>query len=239
MYLHNHARLYKKTGNNPTKNVITANKIRQFVIGDRDETPQRVGISILKESHKPTLNIPNPIELRDESIYIDALGQLQTGPKYANEYHHLITAILIKLFMPPLEDPAIEVEINEGLKRVDIAMTNHAQTGSFIILSPTIFMFRLFLQSVKTIKQKQEIKKQISSGRFSPKRGKFGILVYRESKKENEENLLKRCQKLVVDKDEYIIPLNDEDIIYMLNCKLEEEDIDKYMDEKMQKLMLS
>jgi hypothetical protein len=52
------------------------------------------------------------------------------------------------------------------------------------------------------------------------------------------KRLWDRCTDLVKDKEEYILPLNDDDIILMLNLKLENEEIDEYLDNKMQRLLL-
>jgi hypothetical protein len=47
-----------------------------------------------------------------------------------------------------------------------------------------------------------------------------------------------RCTDLLKDKEEYILPLDDNDIILMLNMKLENEEIDEYLDNKMRRLIL-
>jgi hypothetical protein len=72
------------------------------------EAPKRMGVQVLKSIDNPTINIPNPTELREESLYQRALKNLPTGAEYATDYHHLISAILIKLLMPPLENPIVE-----------------------------------------------------------------------------------------------------------------------------------
>src|SRR5947209_4656739 len=101
-----HARLYRKVGD--IKNTLDAAKIRKSVSGDIVyEAPKRMGVQVLKSIDAPKINIPNPIQLREESLYMKALKNLPTGGEYA-EYHHLISAILIKLLMPPLENPIVE-----------------------------------------------------------------------------------------------------------------------------------
>jgi hypothetical protein len=95
------------------------------------EDKKEVGVRKLKESEISKINIPNPDELRDETTYIHALRNLQTGPRKASEYHNLIAAILLKLFMPPLKRYKIETEVNEGRRRIDITMPNTAESGFF------------------------------------------------------------------------------------------------------------
>jgi SAM-dependent methyltransferase len=129
---HNQARLYAKAGYNPTKEILTAEKIRQYVKGDtRLEEPKDTDIKIWYDHESPSINVPNPEELSDEAIYIEALQKTPSGKKYATAYHNLMAAILIKLFMPPLTNPRIEQQIDSQLKRIDLVMTNPSNSGFF------------------------------------------------------------------------------------------------------------
>jgi SAM-dependent methyltransferase len=234
---HNRARLYGLSGNNPLKDIVTAEKIRKYVKGDESRSHEKVGVSILKESDKSSLNAPNPIELSNESFYIDSLSQLPTGRAYDTEYQNLVAAILIKLFMPPLKNPKLEYVGSGGTKRIDIVMSNTQEPGFFAGLStrfnvPAPYIF-IECKNYSSDISNPEIDQL--AGRFTKQGGQFGMLVYRKA---SEELLLKRCQEKLKS-DQYIVTLNDDDIIRMLKYRLDHEDLEEFMDEKMQRLLLS
>jgi hypothetical protein len=169
-------------------------------------------------------------------LYEDALRRLPKGVKYATDYHNLMTAILIKLFIPPLKTYKIESEINEGRKRIDLVFTNNPETGFFgrLITQHNIHAPYIIIECKNyNIEIHNEQLDQLI-GRFSDTRGKFGILTYREA--EDEDELLKRCKDALGD-SKYIITLNDEDIMTMLNYRLAGDEVDQLMEEKMQRLI--
>ena len=67
------------------------------------------------------------------------------------------------------------------------------------------------------------------SGRFSPARGKFGIMLARQF--DNRELFIKRCQDTLKDDRGLVIPIVDEDIIKMLTLieNSEREKIEQYL----------
>jgi hypothetical protein len=235
---HNIARTYHISGTNPLKNTLNAEKVRKYVVGDENRSHEKVGVSILKESDKPIINIPNPLELCEEQFYIDALTRLPAGREYDIEYQNLICAILIKLFMPPLKNPKLEYPLSDGIKRVDIIMSNPQEHGFFGGLSKRFDVTApyIFIECKNYSSDLSNPEVDQLTGRFTKKGGRFGILVYRRIG--DESMLLKRCQRCL-DNDEYVVTLNDNDIIKMLKYKIHGENIDEYMDEKMQQLLLS
>lgn len=100
--------------------------------------PKKSGIKILKNLKTKDIILPNPEELEPETLYINALSNLPIGPDYATNYHSLIAAIFIRLFVPPLQNPKIEEEIYGGTKRVDIRLTNNSKIGFFNWLKDSI-----------------------------------------------------------------------------------------------------
>ena len=234
---HNRARLYAMAGNNPLIGIVNAQKIRQYARGDESRAHEKVGVSILKDSDKPNVNVPNPIELSDESFYLDSLIALPVGRGFDTEYQNLTCAILIKLFMPPLKNPKLEYPLNEGLKRVDMVMSNQAEHGFFAglpkrfgVSAPYIFIECKNYDSDVSNPQVIHLLADLRRTEY-----KFGILLYRNAG--DEKALLKRCQHFL-DSNGYIITLNDKDIIHMLKCRMHNVDLDEYMDEKMQQLLL-
>jgi hypothetical protein len=201
------------------------------------EPRKETGIRILTDKDNPQLNEPYPDETKIEEIYMDALRNVPPGEEHAHEYHHIMAAILTRLFVPPLSNPKVEHKIVDELKRVDIVMTNHAASGFFYSLSASYKVYAPFTfiecKNYETEIGNPEVDQL--SGRLNETRGQFGILTYRKCK--DRHKLLKRCQDFGK-KGERIIALDDDDIIYMLRTRLDGEDIDEYLDEKMQELLL-
>ena len=75
-------------------------------------------------------------------------------------------------------------------------------------------------------------------GRFSPTRGKFGILLCRSI--ENKQQLIKRCKDVFHDHQSFIIVLDDSDIITLLKYRdnNEEIEIDDFMQKKLDELIM-
>lgn len=143
------------------------------------EEPKEAGIRFLKQQDNPQINDPNSYDVRTERIYSDALTSIPAGRgKNAHAYHHLMTAIIIKLFMPPLHSPSIETEIEGEQQRIDIVTTNHAERGFFYHISESYdihapFVFVECKNYLPATKIANEEVFQLS-GRFSEKRGRFG-----------------------------------------------------------------
>jgi hypothetical protein len=232
---HNIARLYRKVGQNPIANVLNQAEIRKYVTGDKDfGSPTSIGPRIMKQD--VILNIPIPEELRDEAIYINALKRLSPGTNYATKYHNLITAIAIKLFIPPLENPKIEYEVNGNDERIDLVMNNHASSGFFtdIVEKHRIHAPYIIIECKNHGKKVGNPSLAQIADRFSSSRGHFGLLIYRHSA--DEKNLFEKCINRRKDKGDYIIPLSDDDLIEMLTLKIQDENVDELLNDKLQSL---
>jgi hypothetical protein len=91
--------------------------------------------------------LPNPKEFSIEKLCVERLSNLGLGGDYATEFHRLTELILTRVFQNNLRKFQIELEINEGTKRVDIVCRNSATDGFFRRLdshyhipSPNIFI---------------------------------------------------------------------------------------------------
>lgn len=75
-------------------------------------------------------------------------------------------------------------------------------------------------------------------GRFSDKRGNFGIIICR--KIDDKEDMLKRCKDVVNDRRGLILVLDDDDIVNLLQLKGEEkeQEIDDYFNNIVRKILL-
>lgn len=150
------------------------------------------------------------------NFLISRLSEIKAGAKSATIYHRTIVGIMELLFYPNLCTPVIEQEIHEGRKRIDIIFDNCAETGFFYRLSATHDIPCSFI-AVECKNYSRDVANpeldQIS-GRFSPNRGKVGMIACRTI--DNMDLFLKRCSDTYKDQRGLIIPLVDNDFINLL-----------------------
>lgn len=171
---------------------------------------------------------------------ISKLKEIPSGKKHANEYHDLIMGILELIFYPSLCSPTKEVNIHDGRKRIDITFDNCAETGFFFRLGNTHGIPSQFVV-IECKNYSEDVKNEELdqlSGRFSPVRGKFGILTCRSL--DNEKLCFKRCNDAYTDNRGLIIPIVDNDLIEILLKIIEndEDSWDKIIQEKFHMVVL-
>ncbi|WP_405447696.1 hypothetical protein OG350_15545 [Streptomyces achromogenes] len=147
----------------------------------------------------------------DFNALLKTILDIPTGLDNATAYHKATEALLTALFYPHLIMPEMEEELHSGRKRVDISYTNNAKDGFFNFLVrhkiPAKYIFiecKNYGADVKNPELDQ------LSGRFSPLRGKFGILACR--KFQDKRLFLQRCRDTALDRRGFIVPLDDEDL---------------------------
>ena len=151
---------------------------------------------------------------------VSKLRSIPKGTASAGAYHTLMIGILEFIFYPNLINPVKEQPINDARKRIDICVDNAAPSEGFFhrlqhahnIPCPYIFVeCKNYSNDVANPELDQMV------GRFSPNRGKFGIITCRDIN--NEPLFLKRCSDSFTSQHGLIIPLTDNDIISILEQK--------------------
>ncbi len=147
---------------------------------------------------------------------IATLAKIPTGRRAANDYHHLMTGILTYLFYPDLISPVLELEINDGRKRIDLSFQNSAETGFFKDRKDDPFT-----QSREVVIECKNYGDDISNpeidqmaGRLDPRRGRFGMVTCRSIDK--PDALAKRLTDVFQAQNGIIFCLTDADIAVLL-----------------------
>lgn len=133
-----------------------------------------------------------------------------TGEADATNYHLRIEKLLSALFSTDMSYPVIEYPIHEGRKRIDITYTNVASQGFFKWVGDNAPAPYIFIECKNYSRDIANPELDQISGRFSPRRGRFGIIVCR--KLENKNLFIKRCIDTANDDRGFIVPLDDEDL---------------------------
>ncbi|WP_345853212.1 hypothetical protein [Shewanella algae] len=154
------------------------------------------------------------VEKPDLESLIKELKSLKPGKKQADEYENIIEKILSLLFYPSLCNPTKQHRIHDGRKRIDITYTNEAKHGFFYWLAIHYPASHIFVECKNYGKEVSNPEIDQLSGRFSPSRGKIGILVCRSI--ENRELLVQRCIDTAKDDRGYIIVIDDNDIVKLI-----------------------
>lgn len=175
-----------------------------------------------KDELPEKMNEVSQYEFANEDIYliidylIETLESINTGAIEATKYHKTVTGILELIFYPSLVSPIVENEIHDGRKRIDITFDNAAETGFFYRLSTVYEIPSQFIHVECKNYSKDVANPELDqlSGRFSPNRGKFGLMLCRTI--DNMERFLNRCADTYHDSRGLIMPLVDADLIYLL-----------------------
>jgi hypothetical protein len=172
------------------------------------------------------------------SSLVKRLKAIEIGNKKANQYHKVVLEIFNFLFHRILENPKKEQKIHNGRKRVDIVYFNNAKNGFFYNLSLRHNVFCPYI-IIECKNYNQDLKNpeydQIC-GRFSKNRGKFGIITCR--KIIDKKKVIEDCKHIISDGRGYVLVIDDNDLINLINAKIENNKIlDDYLERKMMEVL--
>jgi len=184
--------------------------------------------AVAPEGIESLQNAPKPIVYEDIAA---ALRAIPAGREQADEFHNVIMGALETIFSPDLMNPSKEERIHDGRKRIDIVFDNSCRWGFFRSLHtlhniscPYIVVeCKNYSSDMKNPEFDQLI------GRFSPRRGRFGLLVCRD--KGDAGACVARCKDAMHDDRGIVIVLDDNDIINLLEKRAMQtrEQVDGYM----------
>jgi len=132
--------------------------------------------------------------------------------RYVDAIERFFTAALY----PTLRCPRKEVPINDGRKRIDLSYTNDATDGCFGWLQRNHASGNIFFECKNYSHEVANPELDQLAGRFSPTRGRVAFLVRRSV--EDKGRLYGRCRDLAIGKQEFIIPLEDADLIEFVDA---------------------
>jgi len=208
------ARLYEKTNHNLFEDIITPEKIRQYIpIDESIADPEKAILNAVENTPESRPVIPNPMELTLESLYIEKINSIPKGHDNAELYHRVISHAIARIFRDSLKNMEIKIDTNSGLKIIDTIFSNYAKDGFFLNLkSHCECNWPIFeMKNISEDPANREFDQL--NGRFKTGRGNFGVLICREV--EDEETVIDRCKSYFP--DSFIICLTDEDVIELMN----------------------
>ncbi|WP_207260461.1 hypothetical protein [Desulfovibrio sp. Huiquan2017] len=180
---------------------------------------------------------PRPIFYED---IITQIRGIAPGREQADVFHNTIVGALNAIFSPDLMNPKKEAPIHDGRKRIDISYDNSCDHGFFkkLISMHNIFCPYILFECKNYNSDMRNPEFDQLTGRFSDKRGQFGILICRNK---GDKNLCEqRCKDIINDRRGFVIVLDDNDICNMLHMKWNtngKDQVDAYMSDLFKKLL--
>lgn len=162
----------------------------------------------------------------DWNSLLQAVVALDTGRATSAEYEQAVEALLTALFYPSLTNPQMQRTIHDRRKRIDITYTNAATQGFFYWLALNYSAAHIFVECKNYAADPGNPELDQLAGRFSPSRGRCGLLVCRSIS--NKELFMRRCRDTAIDGRGYIIPLDDADLKRLVERRAEDYDSLKF-----------
>jgi hypothetical protein len=153
----------------------------------------------------------------DFDALLTAMVAVKPGNVGATAYHRAVEALLTPLFYPWLSMPEREVAINAGRKRIDITFVNAAAAGFFDWLARRYDAPYVLIECKNYTGDPANPELDQLAGRFSPRRGTFGLLVCRTIA--DKDLFAARCRDTADAGQGYIIALDDDDLATLVKAR--------------------
>ena len=153
---------------------------------------------------------PNP----DWDALLSAVTGLAAGNDNATAYERAVEGLLSALLYPSLANPRPQEVIHDGRKRIDIGYSNAATQGFFYWLALNYAASNIFVECKNYSREIANPELDQLAGRFSPTRGRFGLIVCRRF--DNKPLFLERCRDTARDERGFIICIDDDDLAVLV-----------------------
>lgn len=166
--------------------------------------------------------------LEHEDFFTEGLGELPdlgqlladvraigAGKATADKYHKAVEKLLTALLYPALTLPQIEYPIHDGRKRIDISYSNIAERGFFGWIGAHYPSALIFVECKNYTDDPKNPELDQLTGRFSPRRGRVGLLICRTIG--DRQTMGARCRDAADDDRGYVIALDDDDLALLVD----------------------
>jgi hypothetical protein len=158
--------------------------------------------------------------LPDWDALLEDVLAIPSGKDHADDYHRAVQHLLTALFYPALDMPVREFRTHEGRKRIDIVYTNLAESGFFHWLGNAggVSSGLVIIECKNYTGKLKNPEFDQLTGRFSPRRGQFGLLCYRGFK-DHKAEVVQHCRDAALDDRGYVIALDDDDFKILVESR--------------------
>jgi hypothetical protein len=148
---------------------------------------------------------------------LDDVVNLRPGIEDARSYERAIQRLLTPLFYPWLVNPGRQRPINDGRRIIDLTFDNDATTGFFRWVNDSYGAPTATIECKNYTNDPGNHEVDQLAGRFSARRGWFGILVCRSVV--DQARLRARCADCARDRNAYIMVLTDDDLRLLVEAR--------------------
>lgn len=151
-----------------------------------------------------------------DQLMADVLN-VAAGQASAQAYEKAVENLFTALFYSDLTNPSSQHNIHEGRQRIDIKYTNMAVGGFFRWVATHYPVPNVFVECKNYTRDiaNEELAQILL--RFSPSRGRLGLIVSRNFT--NKNLFLERCRDTSKDNRGFVIALDDNDLIELVEFR--------------------